>query len=154
MKLIEKLHTPQSVLKSRPLYANLRMYLVFMMGGGARFLIVALVTGLLIEVFRFPYTVSYAVGIACAAVSGFIYNAFVTFNTKTAWKFRLLKSAAIAIVINTGNWVLVYALTEALANIFETPILPEYYWAAIFSVSLVLSIANFGLDKSWVFKHP
>lgn len=154
MRLIKKLQTPESVLKSRPLYGNLRMYLVFIMGGGAKFLFLALLTLLLIEIFEFPYTVAYAAGLTLGATLGFIYNGFVTFNTITGWKPRLLKSVMVVVFVHSSNWVLVYTLTEAVADLFGTVPRPEHYWTAIIFVSLVLSVANFGLNKFWVFKHP
>ena len=141
------------MLKARPLYGNLRMYLVFIMGGGARFLFVALLTLVLIEGFNFPYTISYGAALAVGTISGFFYNRVFTFNTLTAWKSRLLKFAIISVLIDVSNWSLVVTITQTLGNYFETADLPRYYWPAIFLATSLLSVVNFGLNKFWVFRR-
>lgn len=153
MRLVGRFQTTDDLLKARPLYGNLRMYLVFIMGGGARFLFVALLTLLLIEVLNFPYTISYGAALTVGVISAFFYNRIFTFNTLTAWKPRLLKFVVIIPIIDVSNWVLVIAITQAFADFYDTAVLPRYYWPAIFLVTSVLSVLNFGLNKFWVFKR-
>ena len=149
---LDKLRTPDHVLRARPVFGTLKMYSVFILGGGARLFYIMLITFVLINMMELPYTISYAVAMISAAIFSFIYNRQVTFNRLSQWQIRFLRFAAVLVFIGVSNWTLVYVSTEAVASYFDTEILPEYYWPSILAVTTFLSVVNFTLNKKWVFK--
>ena len=149
---LDKLRTPDHVLEARPIFGTLKMYSVFILGGGARLLYIMLLTFVLINLFKLPYTVSYAAAMISAAIFSFIYNRHITFNRLTKWQRRLLRFVAVLVFIGVSNWILVFFATESVSSYFDTEVLPEYYWASIFVVTLFLSVVNFTLNKKWVFR--
>lgn len=131
----------------------MKQYLIFIFGGGIGIVLAVLTTTVLTEVFKLWYGLSYGFGLIVSTIFKFLYHRSITFNRLSWWKTRFARFIFLTVLMVIANWLLVYASSEALANIFHEEVKAPYYITAIFLVGALLSIVNFGFNKRWVFRN-
>jgi putative flippase GtrA len=112
-------------------------------GGGLAFIITFSLTYFLTEKIRIYYLISAILGYFAGFLINFIFQAFITFQTKTEFYFqRFLKFVFFQIF-----GLVVYSLSLA----FFTEILNIYYLISLILSSGLTYILNFYLAKAFVF---
>ena len=117
---------------------DLYKYLKFLFGGGLSLLLNLGITYSLTEFLHLWHMFSFAIALGCGIFFLFVYHSYVTFRKKgNFWLF-----AVVILFISGLNWLAVYLLTEILA-------LP--YLIAIVLAAGVISLLNYGINKTIVF---
>jgi putative flippase GtrA len=112
-------------------------------GGGLAFITTLSLTYFLTEKIKIYYLISAVLGYFAGFLINFIFQAFITFQTKTEFYFqRFLKFAFFQIF-----GLIVYSLSLA----FFTEILNIYYLISLILSSGLTYILNFYLAKAFVF---
>lgn len=123
---------------------NIRKYFIFIFGGFLGALIGWLITFLMTQFAGFYYLVSFTIGEIGTFIFNFTYHKNVTFKNskKPFWTF--LKFIGSYLLIYVLNVIFIYLMTEKLGF---------YYMVSIVTVTLVLSVLNFILNRLFVFKQ-
>jgi len=129
----------------------MKRYLIFIFGGGLGLVLTLLITTVLTEILSMWYALSYAIGLAIGTSFKFMFHRRITFGNLSQWRTRFRRYVTVIISLNGLNWLLVFAGTEILANIFQEEVKAIYYTSTIIFVTAFMSIANFLINKKWVF---
>lgn len=117
---------------------DLLRYITFLFGGGLALILNVIITYLLTEFLQLWHMVSYGIALGLEIIFLFIYHTFVTFK-KRGHPLRFL---IIVLSIAGLNWLAVY---------FLSVILTVPYLIAIVLSAGVISVANYLLNKKFVF---
>jgi putative flippase GtrA len=126
-------------------YAELLMkLLVFTSGGGLGLIIKLSVTYMLASGFGLWQMLAYSLGLVLNIIFNFLFHRHITFGETTDWKRRLALFTVVTLIVVALDWALVYAFAENLGfNIYVVAV----------PVTIMLSIANFVLNKLFVFQE-
>jgi putative flippase GtrA len=122
---------------------ELQRFFTFALVGMTAFAVLMAVTVILTELVRFPYYVSYAIGLLLAWVLNFIGQMNITFEATGNVMKRFGRFTIASIVHGVTSWLLVLFLVEVFGL---------HYVITIVIVTPVLAIGNFIAQKMWVFK--
>ena len=128
------------------LFETLKRYVIFVSGGFIGWVILISLHELLQKQTGFQPVVSYGAGIIAADVFTFIYHRRVTFKIKTKWKIRFMKFSFLLIGLSAANWAL-FSLGRGILNI------PVPDAVISFLITAFLSVVNFTLNKTVIFRH-
>jgi putative flippase GtrA len=122
---------------------DLEQFFKYGIGGGLAFIITFSLTYFLTEKIKIYYLISAILGYFAGFLINFIFQAFITFRTKTEFYFqRFLKFILFQIF-----GLIVYSLSL----VFFTEILNIYYLISLILSSGLTYILNFYLAKNFVF---
>ena len=127
----------------QPRFGETGRYLVFITGGGTGMLINLCLTYVLTEFVHLWYMFSYAIGQTVNLLFNFFYHRHITFTVTSRAKERFGKFFLVSLAVISISWLLVLLITEYL-NL--------YYILSIVIVAFFVSIVDFLINKSWVFK--
>ena len=123
----------------------MRQLILYGIGGGISFLITFFSTSFLTDSVGLYYLLSSALGYALGFIFNFLYQAFITFQTR---KHRMAKRVGLFAATQAGGFLLFLALMFCATDLFGI----SYKISVIIASGLVM-IFNFGLSKKIVFQE-
>ncbi len=144
--MIKKVLQYQQRLTGEPFFGTVRRYLIFVTGGLACWFMLIAIHSFFRDVYSLNPAISYAVGLAFAAIFTFAYHRFVTFRIKTKWKTRFIQFSVVVVLFSFCNWALFYLGRV----VFDLPI-PDYVMS--FFITGFISVINFGINRIIIFRH-
>lgn len=122
-----------------------KQFILYGAGGGISFLITFLSTGFLTDSVGIYYLLSSAIGYALGFLFNFLYQAFVTFQTR---KERIARRAGLFAATQMGGFLLFLLLMFC-----ATDLLGVAYKISVIISSILVMVFNFGLSKKFVFQQ-
>ena len=114
-------------------------YSKFVFGGGFSLILNLLITYVLTEYLQLWHMLSFSIALGIEILFLFVYHSFITFNKEGKLSLFII----IILIISAMNWVAVY---------FLSIIIEVQYLMAITLSAGVISIINYLLNRSIVFK--
>lgn len=118
-----------------------RKFLAFSFGGIAVFFAEIVLTIFFTEVFGWWYMLSYGLALVLSAILYFIFHIKITFEVRDASVAMFLKFVTAFGGSFLGAWAVVYLFTAS----------GMYYVLAIVVTSIIFTLANYGINRLWVF---
>ncbi len=130
-------------MESKNLKKKIREFFKFSLVGIVSSVIIFFGTVLLTELFGVAYAISYGINLFLSYIYRFLIYMKLVFIQKDRPILRIRRFAAVSIFIIILNWALVVFLVE----LFHIT-----YWIAIILTLTALSLFNFKMQDSWVFR--
>lgn len=126
------------------LFLNWKKFIVFVVGGTIGSLVNIGLTYFLTEFLGFWYLSSFILGSLINILFNFGYHCFFTFRIRNKIKSRMIKFFLVSIISIFFVVYFVYFLTD---------IIGLWYLFSVILTMVIVSIANFLINKFWVFFH-
>lgn len=138
----------------RTLKAHTGTYLVFITGGGIGALTNWIISFVLTSLIGIHYLISFTCAQAVNITVNFIWHRFVTFDVVDRAGQRFVRffcvSAATALLSIGLVWLVKEYMLDAVYTIRVFG-MDLNYLAAIVAITFVVSLANYGISRAWVF---
>lgn len=132
-----------------------KRFIIFCIGGGLGALINWIISFILTTGLGLYYIASYTLAQTVNITFNFLWNRHITFKIKTKVTKRFIKFIIVSISTASFSILLVYLIKEFIIdNLYKIILFGQdlNYLAAIIIVTFIVAVANYLLNKLWVFE--